>query len=118
MAHDVDGFDLTFTSRTSWKAERKANGALLDIIPVTWTKGRRQANGQTFQEVWFKDPADMMVHNSRTTPFVVVVARAKDYDKLPHEFAEFVAIFEVEPTGTVLSNASIETRVIRRLLNR
>jgi hypothetical protein len=116
MTHDVDGFDLKFTSRTGWKAERKANGVVLDVIPVTWTKGRRQAASQVFQEVWFKDPVDLIAHNTRTTPFVVAVAKAKDYNKLPHEFAQFTAIFEVEATGNVLSNASIETRVIRRLL--
>ena len=117
MAHVVDGFDLTFTSRTSWKAERRLGGKIIDIVPVTWTKGRRQdpSTKEVFQEVWYQNHHEMISQKGSHDPFVVAVARAKDYTKFPHEFAEFVAMFEVIATGVVLSDKSIETKVIRRL---
>ena len=117
MAHAIGGFDLNFTSRTSWKAERRFRGLVLDVIPVTWTKGRRQ-DGDTkevFQQVWFQDQEEMESAAASREPFIVAVARAKDYSKLPHAFDEFVAIFEVVATGVTLDEKSIETRVIRRI---
>jgi hypothetical protein len=44
MGHSVDGFDLKYTSRTSWKAERRERGTLIDIVPVTWCC---QSNGNS-----------------------------------------------------------------------
>ena len=115
MAHSVDGFDLRFTSRTSWKAERRHAGRLIDIVPVTWTKGRRQAGPDIFQEVWFQDCDEMEARRADPNPFVVAVAVAKDYAKKPHEFDEFRGVFEVAATGKLLSKNSLETRVVQRL---
>jgi len=58
LTHPVDGFDLKFTSRRSWKAERREHGRLVDVVPVTWTKGRRvdAETKELFQEVWYQDP--------------------------------------------------------------
>lgn len=116
MAHKVDGFNLKFTSRTSWKAERRQGSLLIDIIPVTWTKGRHQdpETQKVFQEVWYQNNEEMMQQSISREPFVVAVAIAKDYSRLPHEFDEFRALFEVVATGRVLSDESIETEVIRR----
>ena len=104
MAHFVDGFDLTFTSRRSWKAERRQRGKVIDIVPVTWTKGRWQdpVTKDVYQEVWFQDRNEMLERNGSSEPFVVAVGVAKDYSKMPHEFEEFRAVFEVVPTGVVL----------------
>jgi hypothetical protein len=117
MTHPVDGFDLKFTSRTSWKAERRCRGKLVDIVPVTWTKGRRQDpdTKNVYQEVWFQDHNEMDERNNSREPFPVAVAIAKDYSKFPHAFDQFRAIFEVVSTGNILSEKSIETKVLRRL---
>jgi len=115
MAHCVDGFELSFKDRRSWKAKRVAHGKLIDVIPVTWTKGMRKESNEIFQEVWFRDVAEMETFRSQSAPFVVALAIAKDYSVIPHAFDEFRGIFEVIPTGIVLSENSIETRVLRRI---
>ena len=117
MAHRVDGFELSFTARTSWKAKRAEHGKLIDVIPVTWTKGRRNdpLSNEIFQEVWFRDVAEMETFRSQSAPFVVALAIAKDYSADPHVFDEFRGIFEVKSTGRVLSENSIETLVLRRV---
>jgi hypothetical protein len=114
MPHTVDGYDLTFTSRRSWKAHRRVRGRLIDVVPVTWTKGRRQdpVSKEIFQEVWYQDPSEMAARLSDPTPFVVALATAKDYNVLPHAFHEFRGLFEVVATGKSLGPHSIETKVI------
>jgi hypothetical protein len=114
MSHEVDGYDLTFTSRTSWKAERRRGGKLIDVVPVTWTKGIRGNGKIEFLEVWLRSK-ELKEYNSRTEPFVVALAIAKDYNQTPHSFQEFRGLFEVQATGTLLSDRSIETRVLRRI---
>ncbi len=117
MAHVVDGFELTFTSRTSWKAERRDKGLVVDVVPVTWTKGWRSdpETGGKFLEVWFQDPVELQERNDDREPFVVALAIARDYLRHPHEFSEFRGIFRVIPTGIILSHNSIECRVIERV---
>ena len=117
MAHVVDGFELKFTSRTSWKAARYASGRLVDIVPVTWTKGRRQELGsaEVFQEVWYQAHAELEERNSDPTPFIVALAIAKDYAEMPRQFKEFRGVFEVAPTGKLLSENSLETKVLKRV---
>ena len=117
MTHDVDGFDLKFTSRTSWKAERRLHGQLLDVIPVTWTKGfkREKISGDTTLTVWFQKPSDLEYRQSSRDPFVVALAIAHNYEEHPHRFKEFRAIYEVVATGTRIDHECIETRVLRRL---
>lgn len=115
MTHLVDGFDLKFTGRRSWKAERRQRGRLVDVVPVTWTKGRRVEEGRIFQEVWYQDRSEMAARASDPSPFVVALAIAHDYAVEPHAFKEFVGVFEVTPTGKILSDISIETEVRRRV---
>jgi hypothetical protein len=117
VTHPVDGFDLKFTGRTSWKAKRSQSGVNIDIIPVTWTKGWRKdpKSEEIYQEVWFQNSGEMNERNSSNDPFIVAVAIAKDYSIFPHAFKQFQAIFEVVPTGVILSPQSIETRVLRRV---
>jgi hypothetical protein len=115
MAHEVDGLTLRYTSRTSWKAEIMAGGRTIGVAPVTWTKGQRGVPPDLFQEVWFQHVKEMEGYRTSAKPFMVAVAIAKDYSKLPHEFAEFRQVLEVQSTGRQLSDDSIETRVIRRV---
>ena len=111
VPHRVDGFDLTFTSRTSWKATRRERGHAIDIVPVVWTKDRHGS----YQGVSYQDPVEAEQRAADPSPFVVALARAKDYDRHPHEFKEFVGLFEVSATGEILSDKSVQTRVLRRI---
>jgi hypothetical protein len=118
MPHVVDGFEVTFTSRRSWKANVRLHNRLVAVAPVTWTKGRWQVGGDVFQEVWFHNQADLESHRSSTDPFIVALAIAKDYNEHPHQFEEFRGIFEVQSTGQQLSEISIQTKVLRRFTAR
>lgn len=117
MPHSVDGFDLRFTGRTSWKAERRLHNRTLDIIPVTWTKGRERhpSSNNVTLEVWYRNPEELKTQMADPNPFVVALAKAKDYRKFPHVFDQFVAIFRVVATGKIISENSIETRVLERV---
>jgi hypothetical protein len=114
MAHDVDGFELKYVGRT-WKAERREHGKLLDVVPVTWTKGTRTDGDETLQEVWYQNIGEMEERLADPAPFVVAVAKARDYGVKPHAFKEFKAIYEVVASGVRLTHNSIQTRVLRRL---
>lgn len=118
MPHIVDGFEVTFTSRRSWKADLRRYGRLIETVPVTWTKGRWQAGPDLFQEVWFQSEDDLEAYRTSRSPFRVAVALAKDYNEYPHQFQEFRGIFEVVATGERLSDHSIQTKVLRRFNGR
>lgn len=116
MAHSVGGYDLWFTGKANWKAHRSMSGGEADMVPVTWTKGwRRDAGGSNFLEVWFEDEAEARARSAEPGPFVVALAEAKDFAQVPRVFKEFRGLFEVEPTGTILSPNSLETRILRRV---
>jgi hypothetical protein len=115
MTHPVDGFNLKFTARTNWKAELRERGVLIDTVPVTWTKGWAKRDGETFLRVWFRKQVDLQKYNARTEPFLVAVAKAKDYAVHPHQFDHFTSVFRVAATGEILDEISIQTRVVERV---
>ena len=117
MSHYVDGFALKFTSRTSWKAERRLLNQKLDIIPVALTKGRRQgaSSKEVFLEVWYRNAEDLKHRATDPNAFIVALAKAKDDHEFPPVFDKFVGIFRVIPTGVPLSENSIETKVLERV---
>jgi hypothetical protein len=117
LVHFVGGLELRYTHRRRWKAEIRAYGRIQAVVPVTWTKARRQEGKQVYQEVWYKDPNELESVRRSNEPFVVAVALAKNYDAYPREFESFGAVFEVISTGKQITDESLETRVLRRLTN-
>jgi hypothetical protein len=115
MGHSVDGFDLKYTSRTSWKAERRERGKLIDIVPVTWTDAQHRQAGEIIQVVYYQKPDELELARLNPVPFVIALAAPKHPTARPREFDEFRGVFEVVATGRALDDESIETRVIRRL---
>jgi hypothetical protein len=117
MPHYVDGFELTFTYRTSWKAKRCLHSRTLDIVPVTLTKGRRQdaSSKEVFLEVWYCSAEELKHRAADPNPFVVALAKAKDDHEFPPAVDKIVGIFRVISTGIVLSENSIETKVLERV---
>jgi hypothetical protein len=119
MSHSVDGFELKFTSRTSWKARVWLPGgkAVADDVPVTWKDGWRFEDRKFFQRVWFRKADELEAHKSSRKPFLVAVAdrKEKKVSQAPSVFKSFIGVYEVVSTGTILSENSIETRVVRRL---
>jgi hypothetical protein len=116
MKRSVDGFELNFSGARSWKAERRQYGRRIDEVPLTWTSGRRSAEGdRVLQEVWFKDRAELERRVGDPRPFVVAVATTDELSVLPYAPKDFVGLFEVQPTGKILSGISLETEVRRRV---
>jgi hypothetical protein len=70
-----------------------------------------------FQEVWYQNEDELAAARDSKDPFIVAVALAKDYGQHPHQFRSFQAIFEVVSTGRQLTRQSIETKVLRRVVN-
>lgn len=115
----VDGFGLKFTGRTTWKAERSEFGSVIDIVPVTWTKGMNR-EAKTL-EVWFRNPVELQAHRISREPFIVAVAIAKDYDVSPHEYKEFRGVYQVVATGNMgcyNDGMAIETTMLRRIFGK
>jgi hypothetical protein len=115
MGHSVDGFDLKFTSRTSWKAQRRNRGKLVDVVPVTWVHSQRREGKSILQGVHYQDPVEMERARLSREPFIIALAIAKDPQADPKVFHEFRGVFEVESTGAFLGGHTIETRVLRRI---
>ena len=66
-------------------------------------------------EVWYRNLDELTVRLTNPTAFVVALAVAKDYRKLPRAFEEFVGLFRVIPTGIVLGPNSMETEILERV---
>lgn len=115
MAHDLDGFEVSYTSRTSWKAYISDDGKVLATAPVTWTKGTRRQGQEWFQRVWFQKNDEAEKHDASKEPFIVLVAQAHDYEVHPHAFKHFNCIYEVVALGQGVKEQSIECKVIRRI---
>ncbi len=50
--------------------------------------------------------------------FFVAAAARKDPKRAPDKFKEFVGVFEVQATGEILSDWSIETKIVRKFARR
>ena len=115
MPHDIDGFQLRFTGRNTWKAERREQGELLDVIPVAWTKDTDTE--RSTQAIWYRknNLREMEERLAVREPFVVAVAEAKDYRVIPHSFKKFSGVYEMVATGVRLGKQGIQARILRRL---
>jgi hypothetical protein len=115
MGHHVDGYDLQFTGRRSWKAQRSRDGKVIDIVPVTWTKDLRRVGDQQFLKVWFGNPGELEEYRARQKPYTVAVAQAKDWNARTLSFWKFDALYEVVSTGKLFDSRSIEVRIMAHL---
>ena len=115
MGHSVDGFDLKYVSRTSWKAERRDRGKLVDIVPVTWTDAQHRKGSEIIQVVYYQKPDELELARLNPEPFIIALAAPKHPTARPRQFDEFRGVFEVVATGRALDEESIETKVIRRV---
>src|SRR5688572_4878185 len=117
MPHNADGYEMSFTHRASWKAHISQKGKVIETVPVTWTKGWRvdKATKEIFLEVWYKDREELERQMSNPSPFHVALAVAVDYETFPHAFKSYQGLFNVMATGRLLTDISLETRVLERV---
>lgn len=117
MVHFVDGFEVKFTSRRSWKAEVRKDGKLVATVPVTWSDAvwKSQKSPDMFQKVWFTNNAELEARRNSRDPFIVAVASTKQPNQRPAKFGKFERIIKVVATGKFSGERCIETRVLSQL---
>lgn len=117
MAHKVDGFELSYTSRTSWKANVRAGGELIAVVPVTWGNHCRRdpETKQLRQTVWFQRESELLQAMNSQEPFLVAVAEAWNPEADVPAFRRFTAVFRVMATGRRYDEKCIETVVLERV---
>jgi hypothetical protein len=108
---------MAFTYRGSWKANISRLGKVIETVPVTWTKGWAvdKDSGVIRLEVWYQDPNELRARAADPTPFNVALGLAHDYGEFPHRFKAYKGLFEVQATGSLLTDISLQTTVLRRL---
>lgn len=96
----VQGFDVEYTHRGSWKANLRAPGKEPVIIPVAWDTDRaREAPRLT---VWFKDAKEIDTYLSAQSLFLVAVAQKKLGGTRGARSADISRIFLAEPLERTL----------------
>jgi hypothetical protein len=117
MIHDVDGFQLRFTGRNTWRAECRSKDGQHSVVPVAWEHNLRMSGEEDLLEFRYRKKyrGEMDAHLADGKPFVVAIAKAKDPKATPKDFKEFKCLFEVVATGRRLSDRTIEARVLRRI---
>ena len=115
MAHHVDGFQLRFTGRSTWRAEFRSEDGQRGVVPVAWEHNLRMSGEEDFLLVMHRKKyrAEMDAHLASGAPFIVALAKAKDSKATTKEFKEFKCLFQVVSTGRRLSERTIETRILR-----
>ena len=123
IIYRVNGFGIQMTARRKWTAyrwQRNRHGklAVIDEIPITWTRDTEPRGGKVFQKIYFPEnkvqEGKLLAHFYSAHPFFAAIAVAKNYQARPLELDAFVDIFEVRSTRKMLSHRTIEVEVVRQ----
>lgn len=115
MAHKVDGFDLEYTGRRTWKATRSIAGKAIDVVPVAWAQDWELREKEIYLKVWYTDEGEAMSTSERTDPFPVALVASLHPDGQEGEFKEFRGVYEVTATGKLWEPKCVEAKVLKRL---
>ena len=107
----VDGFNIAFTHRGSWKADLLAPGKEVEIVPVTWTKDWDRQKGTVF--VWLKKPEDVDHYMGLSKGFRIAIA-IRDASRSASS-NDIIGIFAVEPLTRSDDPRGITCKLIKRL---
>jgi hypothetical protein len=89
----INGYELAYLHRGSWKARRSVRGIVLDEIPVAWDKDWTQGKPPVLK-VWFKDFGEALSLINSNQPFTVAVAKRKPGGASSEDINR---LFEVKP---------------------
>jgi hypothetical protein len=92
----VNGFEIAYTNRGSWKAHRSINGKVIDEIPVAWDKDY-EAGAPPKLTIWFKNPREAELAFGRGS-FVSAIAKKRP-DSASSE--DITNLLEVKPIQLV-----------------
>jgi hypothetical protein len=74
LVNTVNGFDVAYTHRGSWKAHRRLKGTIVDEIPVAWDRDWKAGQPPSLI-VWFEDPEEAAGRLAAGAEFTVAVAK-------------------------------------------
>jgi hypothetical protein len=97
MAHTVDGYDLSYVHRGSWKANRSYRGEVVDQVPVAWRRDYTPGKPPLLK-IWFKDVNEAEQRLQTGEPFVAALAIKKPGGA---SATAIQRLFEVMPTEVV-----------------
>lgn len=93
----VDGFEVAFTHRGSWKAALSAPSMLPDTIPVAWKSDYLRTDGQWQLFIWFKDPEEVNSLMSAGGSFRVALATKNEDGSTASK--NIIGVFWVTPVS-------------------
>ena len=76
MVHTVDGYDIAYSRRGSWKADRSFRGEVLDQVPVAWDRDY-QPGKPPFLTIWFQGLNEAADRLAAGIPFIAALATKK-----------------------------------------
>ncbi len=98
MVATIDGFDIAYTHRGSWKANRIFRGKTVDEIPVAWKEDYRTGAPGPSLTIWFKDENEAGERLAAGIKFVAALSQKKSGGA---SAADILRLYEVEPLETV-----------------
>jgi hypothetical protein len=108
VTKSIDGYEVAYTHRGSWKASRTLNGVHLDDVPVAWSSDWVPPS----LTVLFKTPEEAELILSLGKPFVVAVATKKDDGS--SSSSNINGLFRVQPLSAV-GEAGVKCEVLLRV---
>lgn len=93
--HNVDGYNLEFTSRKSWRARLYVQGKYLDEIPVGWARNMSPVEGVKMLSLHLKSLEECERRMKSAAPFKVAIALQRNPEV--NKVSAISGVFEVVP---------------------
>ena len=112
--YHIDGFQLSFTGRKTWKATLKGGG-YDEVVPVTWTRDMTNCRGRAFVKIYYTNFDELVAKRTDAHPFIAAVAVAKDWNARPLKFKEFAGVFLCRSAFERTGEYSFKAEIIRQM---
>jgi hypothetical protein len=110
----VDGYDVIYTHRGSWKANRSHAGKVIDVVPVAWDRDYVFGDPPLLI-IWFQDPQEASRLLHANVPFVAALATKKPGGASSRDIKR---LFVVEPVEEVAPAAGTRSGLRCRVVDK
>lgn len=108
----INGYDVTYTHRASWKANRSYKGNVIDKVPVAWDRDWIKLPGKPPSlVVWFENPKEASERLSAGIQFVVAVAKKVETGS---SSANIHGLFDVAPVELTADPKAVRCTVLAK----
>jgi hypothetical protein len=111
--HNVDGYNLEFTSRKSWRARLYVKSKCIDEIAVGWARNMFPVDGVKMLSLHLKSSEECQLRMKSAAPFKVAIALQRNPEV--NKVIAISGVFEVLPISMNTAEHRLENRVLRRL---